>query len=97
MIEEIAPSGFLYFKMGFVNYKNLDYKNAIINLEKCLNFTNLNDTFLHTAYYTMGLCYACSDKYEEAIKPYSEAIALNNTNNSYYHERAKCYLLIDEF
>jgi hypothetical protein len=45
----------------------------------------------------LGISYANLELFEKAIEPLSKAIELNKIEACYIHERAKCYLLIDDF
>jgi tetratricopeptide (TPR) repeat protein len=96
-VNSVNPSSFIYFKIGYVMYKNKNYVEALENLAHCLEMGGLSLEFLDVAYYTMGLSYASIDNFAEAIDPLSEAIRLKPEKVIYYHERAKCHLLIDQF
>lgn len=45
--------------------------------------------------YLLGICYANLEQFENAVAPLTKAIELEQ-RAKYYHERAKCYLLIDK-
>lgn len=44
-------------------------------------------------YYHIGIAYSNLEKYQEAVEPLTRAINLDS-KPKYYHERAKCLLLI---
>jgi len=96
-VNAVSPSSFIFFKIGYVLYKNKNYDEALDNLRKCLDLGDLSQDYLHTAHYIMGLAHASIDQFSDAIGPLSEAIRLRSDKVVYYHERAKCSLLTDQF
>ncbi len=46
-------------------------------------------------HYHLGISFANLEQFEKAIHPLTKAIELEQ-KPKYYHERAKCYLLIDK-
>lgn len=46
-------------------------------------------------YYHIGIAYSNLEKYHQAVEPLTKAIGLE-PKPKYYHERAKCLLLIED-
>ena len=86
----------IFYKRGLSYYKNEEYKNCIKDMFRSLQ----NKPFASyeaDIHYHMGISFANLDLFHKAIEPLTKALELTRTQSIYFHERAKCYLLIGCF
>lgn len=75
---------------------NEEYLKAIKDLYKSYE-NGPSITYESDIHYHLGISYANMELYEQAIEPLTKAIQLMKTEACYIHERAKCYLLVDQY
>ncbi len=71
------------------------YKKCIRDLFKAFENKPFQ-TYEADIHYHLGISFANLDFFDKAIEPLSRAIDLAKYEPCYIHERAKCYLLVDE-
>lgn len=84
----------VYYRRGLAYYKNKEFEAAIKDLIKSLEF-NPNKSIQSDIYYHIGIANSNLEKYQEAIEPFTKAIDFD-PQSKYYHERAKCEILLDQ-
>ena len=86
----------LFYRRGLANYLKRHHKSCIKDLRKAIEF-NINTKYLGNIYYHIGISFAWIDKYHRAIEPLSKAIEAHQDDIRYYHERAKCFTLVQMY
>lgn len=86
----------LYYKRGISLYKHKQYEDCVKDMYKAIEFNAFN-TYLADIYYHLGICFANLGFQEKSIDPLSKALNLNPTEAVYLHERAKCFLIIENY
>jgi tetratricopeptide (TPR) repeat protein len=84
----------VYYRRGLAYYKNKDYVAAIKDLNLALQH-GPSKNMQADIHYHIGIAYSNLEQYEEALAPLSKAIELEAIPK-YFHERAKCEILLDK-
>jgi len=87
---------FTLYKKGVAHYLEKEFQEALNNLSAALQFEP-EPSYEPDIQYHIGLSFANLEEFENAIEPFSEAIALCPLEAVYYHERAKAYLLTEQY
>ena len=77
-------------------YRNREFKKAIKDLYTSLD-NHPFETYEADIYYHLGISYANLEMYDKSLPPLCKAIELSYNEPCYIHERAKSYLLTDQF
>jgi tetratricopeptide (TPR) repeat protein len=86
----------ILYKRGLAYYRNKEFKKAIKDLYTSLENKPF-ETYEADIYYHLGISYSNLEMFEKSIPPLSKAIELAYNEPSYIHERAKSFLLTDQF
>lgn len=84
----------VFYRRGLAFYKNRDYLAAIKDLEESL-LHSPSRNIQADIYYHMGIAHSNLEEFDLAIEPLSKAIEIDPIPR-YYHERAKCEILLDK-
>lgn len=96
----------IYYKRGLAYYKNKEFKMCIKDLYKSFENKPFH-TYEADIHYHLGISYANLEYFDKAIEPLSKVIdrslllllqahSMQKYEAQYIHERAKCYLLVNE-
>jgi tetratricopeptide (TPR) repeat protein len=97
ILNDQPANGYINYKLGTVFFQNKDFPQTLDALRRAFDCGDLALTHQPNAYYIMGLSLASMDDFREAVDCFTRAIEMNPEKAVYYHERAKCLLMIDQF
>ena len=86
----------LYYRRGLANYLCFHYKTCIKDLRIAIT-KGIDQEYLGNIFYHIGVSFANIEKYHRAIEPLTLAIEQSKEDIRYYHERAKCFILVDQY
>lgn len=86
----------ILYKRGLAFFKNREFKKAVKDLYESLD-NHPFETYEADIYYHLGISYANLEMFEKSIPPLSKSIELSYNEACYIHERAKSYLLTDQY
>ena len=83
----------VYYRRGLAHYHSHDYPSTIRDLETAL-LHNPRVNLQADIHYHIGIAHVHLEHFADAVQPFTSAIELD-PQSKYYHERAKCHLLLD--
>ena len=97
ILVDQPKNAFINFKLGTVYFQNKDYQRTLESMSASLETGELVLANQSEAYFIMGLSLASLEQFSDAKDNFSKAVELDFEKAVYHHERAKCYLMIDDY
>jgi tetratricopeptide (TPR) repeat protein len=88
--EHLSAYSVLYSNRGTLYTKKGEYREALLDFTKAIEFNSLDPEF----YFYRGYVYLILEKYSEALADYQQAILIDPFNSKYYRQRALAYTIM---